>query len=399
MKYQHVFNEVFQKPWAILPDKFHTITALIAMRASGEKLTQEEIQLRLAPQTSHASRVSGPAGKQFGAVAVIPIYGVISQKISLMSQISGGTTVQGLTKAFRAAMADPAVKAIVFDVDSPGGSVEGVPELAAEILSARGQGKKITASVNPMCASAAYWLASAADEIVITPSGQCGSIGVFCEHNDVSQALEKEGVKVSLIKAGKFKAEGNPYEPLSDAARAAMQGQVDAFYEMFVKAVASGRRVSQSSVKSGFGQGRMVLAADAVTEGMADRVATLDQVIGKLSGGAAPRRMSAALSAALVAGDYNGGCQCLGDGQACDSCSAGNCGACSTSDCSDEACAENGCPFQKDDDQYPDNLDGNSAVAAETIAPAPAAAEVPELIPPAKSLAMREHELDLIEHS
>ena len=398
MKYQHVFNEVFQKPWAILPDKFRTITALIALRASGEKHTQQEIQLRLAPQTFHASRVSGPAGKQFGAVAVIPIYGVISQKISLMSQISGGTTVAGLTRAFRAAIADPAVKAIVFDVDSPGGAVEGIPELAAEMLAARGQGKKITAVVNPMCASAAYWLASAADEIVITPSGQCGSIGVFCQHEDASQALEKEGLKISLISAGKFKTEGNPYEPLSDEARAAMQAKVDGFYGMFVKAVATGRRVSQSSVKSGFGQGRMLLADDAVTEGMADRVASLDQVIGKLSGGAAPRRMSAALSAALVAGDYNGGCQCLGDGQACDACSAGNCGACTTRDCSDEACAENGCPFQQDDDQDPDNPDANSAVAAETIVPAPAA-EVPELIPAAKSLAMREHELDLIENA
>jgi capsid assembly protease len=89
-------------------------------------------------------------------------------------------------------------------------------------------------------------------------------------------------VKVSMVSAGKFKTEGNPYEPLNDDARAALQAKVNAFYEMFVKAVAKGRGVAQAGVKGGFGQGRMLLAQDAVEEGMADRVATLDQTLARL---------------------------------------------------------------------------------------------------------------------
>jgi signal peptide peptidase SppA len=279
MKYAHIVNEIFRKPWAILPEKLHVMAELVALRASGEKFTEEEIRLRIGAQSIEAAK--GRGGTSYGSVAVIQVYGVISQRMSLMAEISGGTSAEQLTKQLRAALADPNIGSIVLDVDSPGGGVEGVPELAAEILDARGK-KKIIAVANTMAASAAYWLASCASELVVAPSGQVGSIGVFTAHEDMSQALEKEGIKVSMISAGKFKTEGNPYEPLSDEARAALQMKVTAFYEMFVKAVAKGRGVAQADVKGGFGQGRMLLAQDAVKEGMADRVATLDQTLSRL---------------------------------------------------------------------------------------------------------------------
>jgi signal peptide peptidase SppA len=276
MKYAHIVNEIFRKPWAILPEKLHVMAELVALRASGEKLSEEEIRDRIG-----VSAAAGRGNQSYGNVAVIPVYGVISQRMSLMTQISGGTSTERITQQLRAAMADPNCRAIVMDVDSPGGGVEGVPELAAEILDARGK-KKIVAVANCMAASAAYWIASCASEIVVAPSGQVGSIGVFTAHEDLSEAMAKEGVKVSMVSAGKFKTEGNPYEPLNDDARAALQAKVNAFYEMFVKAVAKGRGVAQAGVKGGFGQGRMLLAQDAVEEGMADRVATLDQTLARL---------------------------------------------------------------------------------------------------------------------
>jgi signal peptide peptidase SppA len=138
---------------------------------------------------------------------------------------------------------------------------------------------------NTLAASAAYWLASAASELVVTPSGEVGSIGVFAIHEDYSAALDRVGVKVSLISAGKYKTEGNPFEPLGEEAQAAVQGTVNDYYDMFIRAVARGRGVSQADVIAGFGEGRVVMAEQAVRLGMADRVATIDEVIGGLQAG------------------------------------------------------------------------------------------------------------------
>jgi signal peptide peptidase SppA len=278
-KYHRICAEVFNKPWAIVPEKLAVIAELIALRAAGEKLTEEQIQDRIG-----AGPRSSPSAP--GTVALVPVYGVISNRINMMSQISGGTSIEKLTAQFRTAMADTNCKAIVFDVDSPGGSVDGVPELADEIFAARGQ-KKMVAVANTMAGSAAYWLASCADELVVTPSGSVGSIGVFAQHDDISKALDAAGVKTTLLSAGKYKVDGNPYEPLSDDARANLQSMVNSFYGMFTKSVARNRGASAADVREGFGQGRMVLAADAVKEGMADRVATLGQTLARFGVGPA----------------------------------------------------------------------------------------------------------------
>lgn len=288
MKYSHIISEVCRKPWAILPEKLAIIAQFLRMSAAGEKLSEEEIQSSM----SAGPRVS-PKGS--GAVAVIPVYGTISRRMNMMSKMSGGTSIEQLTSSFRQAMSDPSVKAVVLNVDSPGGSVDGVPELAAEILSARAQKKTIAVS-DTMAASAAYWIASACDEIVVTPSGSVGSIGVFAVHEDYSKALEAEGVSVTLVSAGKYKTEGNPYQALSGEAKDALQSDVDKFYGMFVKAVAQGRGATQESVRSGYGEGRMVMAQDAVKAGMADRVGTLDQVLSDLGVGSGSAKVAASIS-------------------------------------------------------------------------------------------------------
>jgi len=337
MRYEHVMAEVFRKPWAILPEKLQVIAELMALRASGGRLSEEEIHARL----DAAAISAGPRSQQsYGAVAVIPIRGVISQRANLMSQISGGTSIDKLTAQFRQALGDASVKAIVFDVDSPGGGVDGVPELADEIYKSRAQ-KKTVAIANGMAASAAYWLGGSAQEIVVVPSGQVGSIGVFAAHEDVSKAIEQAGVKVTLVSAGKYKTEGNQFEPLGEEARADLQSKVDAFYGMFVKSVAHGRRASQEDVRGGFGQARMVLAADAVKLGMADRVATMDDTLARLGASAGnPARMAAAGSGAQLRADgwddapaKGNNCLC-----GCEACSADDCANCSDSNCADSSC-------------------------------------------------------------
>jgi signal peptide peptidase SppA len=273
MKYQDILAEVCSKPWAILPEKLATIVELIHFQAEGGKLTAVQAQELIG--SGQRSRPSVP-----GMVALIPIYGLISRRVNIMSQIFGGTTIDKLQSSFRMAMADPNVKAIVFDVDSPGGSVDGVPEFADEVFAGR-KDKKIIAVADTMAASAAFWIASQAGEMIVTQSGSVGSIGIFAEHDDVSKASDMAGVKTTLIAAGKYKIEGNPYEPLSDKARGSIQYAVDSFYGMFTKAVARGRGVSQTAVRDGYGQGRMVLAAAAVRQGMADSVDTMDATLAR----------------------------------------------------------------------------------------------------------------------
>ncbi len=178
----------------------------------------------------------------------------------------------------RQALSDDTVGQILIDIDSPGGSVYGVAELADQIQAARSQ-KPVVAIANSLAASAAYWLGCAASEFYVTPGGEVGSIGVWQAHFDYSQAIASEGVKPTLISAGKYKVEGNPYEPLNDEARGFMQSRVDDYYGAFTKAVAKGRGMPIASVRDGLGQGRVLGADAAVAQKMVDGISTFDDVI------------------------------------------------------------------------------------------------------------------------
>jgi HK97 family phage major capsid protein/HK97 family phage prohead protease len=274
--------------WAVHPQTLAIIQAIIGERASGYRPTPEEIAERISGHPSERETILdlNPEDGQTieNPVAVLDLYGVIVPKTAIIENSSGGglVSVESFLAGFRAAMADPNVKAIVLNIDSPGGEVSLVPELAAEILEARDT-KPIIAVANTWAASAAYWIASAATEVIATPSGEVGSIGVWIAHEDISAAMEMMGIDKTLISAGKYKVEGNPYEPLSEEAAAEMQRGVDSYYAMFLKAVAKGRGVKVAAVRSGFGQGRMVMATEALDEGMIDGVATLDETIARLT--------------------------------------------------------------------------------------------------------------------
>lgn len=276
----YILNAFMESPWAILPQKLAALEAIVARHAAGEKLTAEEIQAAINGAPRPEQRFSGN-------VAVLPLFGTIVPRAELMSEMSGATSAEKFSKEFDKLLNDASVGAIVLDVNSPGGQARGVQEISDKVYAARGK-KPIVAVANHLAASAAYWIASAADELVVTPSGEVGSIGVFAAHEDFSKALDQEGVKVSLISAGKFKVEGNPYEPLGDEARAAIQQKVDEVYQEFVAAISRNRGANPDQVRNGFGEGRTVKASQAVEYGMADRVATLEEVITHLSSEAQP---------------------------------------------------------------------------------------------------------------
>lgn len=288
-RYAHIIRHVLSTPWAIRPEMAAIIQDILLMRRSGERFTAQEIEARIG---AGPARSNGAAASQ---IAIIPIVGVISHRMELMQDMSSaGVSPDMIARSFRAAINEPSVSAIVLDIDSPGGTVFGLMELGDEIRAARGK-KPVVAVANGIAASAAYWLGSQAEEFVVTPSGQVGSVGVLSMHENVAEMLKKEGIEITLIHFGKYKVEGNPFEPLGEEARAAVKADVDAYGAMFHRAVAKGRGVSVEQVRTDFGQGRMVMASEAVARGMVDAVETFDEVIARLT---KPKRAALAGTAA-----------------------------------------------------------------------------------------------------
>ncbi len=258
------------------PKAFRAWLATAKLKASG--LTSADA-IKSAVQAFDQRTV---APKMAGDVAVIDVCGPITYKASWLSYFFGGAAIMDLQQQFRLAMADPAVKTIAFRYDSPGGCVDMASEFADEIFAARGKGKSIIAVADTMICSCAYWLASQADTIWATTSAQLGAIGVFCEHDDISEMLAKSGIKITLVAHGENKVDGSPYEPLSDTARAGMQADVDEIGGWFDAAVARGRGVDKSVVLAKFGQGKVFRGQQAIKLGLADKAGTFGYVLGKL---------------------------------------------------------------------------------------------------------------------
>lgn len=285
---KRLLRTIASQPWAMQPEYVDAMLDIVAYRLRHGQRTDEDIEARID------GRKERSVARREGAIAVIPVRGAISNRANMIEDLSTGMgrSAEAIERDMRAAYDDKEVKAIILDVDSPGGSAAGTPEVASVIRSFRGGDKPIVAQVNALAASAAYWIASAADEIVATQSSQVGSIGVITVHESIAKMLEEEGVEETIISAGKYKAEGNPYEPLDDEAREHLQSTVNQFYDMFISAVAEGRGTDPDKVRSDYGQGRVMLAEEALKAGMIDRIGTMRETIERFGGrlGGSPRR-------------------------------------------------------------------------------------------------------------
>lgn len=266
-----------------------TVAGVLARSIAGRSLNAAELEAALTKR----DRLPQP---ETGAVAVLPVHGVLMPRANLFSDISGGTSLDVLRAQLRAAVDAEAVDTIVLDVDSPGGSVAGCTEFAHEVLKARTK-KPVIAVAQYLMASAAYHISSAATEIIAAPSAYVGSVGVYTIHDDLSKALEEFGIKRSYIAAGKFKVEANETEPLSDGAREHLQAIVDTAYGRFIADISRGRGVSKDDVKAKYGQGRVLTADDALAAGMVDKVATLEDTIARLTGATKSARTTARAAA------------------------------------------------------------------------------------------------------
>lgn len=208
-----------------------------------------------------------PQPEKVGAVAVLPISGTILSGTTAFERDMGATDVAEISAWLDAAAADESVKGVMFNVDSPGGTVSGVPELADKIAAFP---KPTAAFTSGMAASAAYWLSSQAGQVFTTPSASVGSIGVYVAVKDTTLAYEQQGIRVEVIKAGDLKAAGHPGTSLTDAQRADIQDRVNGIHADFKSAV-KGKRpfASESDMR-----GQVMLGKHAAQRGLATGLAT-----------------------------------------------------------------------------------------------------------------------------
>jgi signal peptide peptidase SppA len=280
----HLADRLLNTPLLIHPAKAEVLLAVLAGRIGVDG------DLSIGPDID-ATRFIGSARREGGrpaltravdGVAIVPVLDTLVNRGAWLDSRSGLTSYEGIGAQIRDAASDPDVRAILLDVSSPGGEAAGMSGVADLIRSVR-QTKPVAAFVNDMAASAAYGLASAADEIVVSPTSILGSIGVVMIHADRSGELAAQGIRPTLIFAGSHKVDGNPFEPLSDAARADLQASVDAHYDTFVSLVAAGRgdRLTVDGARET--EARTFIGADAVAHGLADRITAFDELLAELS--------------------------------------------------------------------------------------------------------------------
>jgi len=283
----HLIAFALSQPWALRPEVMAAYAAVLARRVATKEgivprvpRAMEDEGIEPPGPTTVMSKVGGGETRG-GSIAVIPIRGTIVQRADQLGLCEGGTSTEDISQALRMAMSDPAVSQVILHQHSPGGSVYGVQELGEEIREARKE-KPIVGFVSSLSASACYWIGAQCSELYVTPGGEVGSIGVWSAHQNIKAYLEKEGVDIKLISAGKFKTEGHPYDALSEEAEAFMQSRVNDYYAAFTEAVAKGRGVPVSQVREGMGQGRVLGAQAALAEKMVDGVMTFQEVIRKM---------------------------------------------------------------------------------------------------------------------
>lgn len=252
--YPQIISKVYEQPWLITPAKHRAIRKLIETRLAGGMVdaSSEDEESEGKPEIAID-----------GNTAIIPVHGIIGKHLSLMETMCGGCDLDDIGNMIDAAMADSNVNRLLFDFRSPGGTVTGVPELGRKIQNITG--KQTLAFTDSQCCSGALWLAMACGSFYCTESSDIGSVGVYSVFLDESAALEKEGVKVNAISAGKYKLTGASFQPMTDEERKMLQDSVDKIYGQFKAAVTRNRAIADEYL-----QGQCYDGEDAVKYGFCD---------------------------------------------------------------------------------------------------------------------------------
>ncbi len=275
---RRVLDFALGTPWAITPEALETILAIV--NRSNESV--KAIEARLGENLENTDQVAVRDG-----VAVLSVAGPLFRYANMFTEVSGATSYQTLAMDFTEAVQNEDVRAILLNIDSPGGEVNGVSELARMIAAQRGL-KPIVAYIGGLGGSAAYWLASAADEIVAADTALLGSIGAIMTFVDTRAAEEAEGVRVIEIVSSQTPNKG--IDPLTKDGRARIQAIVDQVASVFIAAVAENRGVPEKTVLTKYGRGGVLVGETAVAEGLADRLGSFEDVVERLQGTQGARR-------------------------------------------------------------------------------------------------------------
>ena len=281
---RRIVEQVLGTPWQILPEKMDEIADLLDLRQAGYELTDEEVAAVMPVQQEKREDVLVS-----GNTAVVKVYGTLFQRANLLTRYSGGTSTEQLQTNLTRAANDPNISRIILDIDSPGGTALGNEEVVQKIREIR-KVKPVIASVNGLAASAAYYIASAAEKVYASPSSMVGSIGTLLIHRESSKADAEAGIKFTILRSGKFKADGNEREPLGEQGRATLEERVVVYHDQFVEAVATSRNVTEAVVRDQFGDGKVFIASEALKRNMIDEIATLEQLLNRRYGHEAKSR-------------------------------------------------------------------------------------------------------------
>lgn len=268
-------NELFfMRPWAVKEDVLSMMAMIAERHIKGEKLADDEIDAR----TGSANSKTSAGYEVVDGVAYVPVYGVIAKRSAMVNRISQprGTSVEQIRQDIDAALGDAAVNTIVLDIDSPGGSVAGVAEIADYIFEARQQ-KRIVAFTDGVMASAAYWIGSSADKIYATKSAEVGSIGVYTVIRDTSVLEHNAGIRTEIIKAGRYKGAGHSSKPLTDDERGLIQSEINEYYDLFTDAIARNRGMALDDVLQ-IATGQIFIGKKAVESGLVDEIRTMESL-------------------------------------------------------------------------------------------------------------------------
>ena len=288
MHHAQIAQRVFNTPLMVDPTKALAFLSGLGPRITGQEITFQGVDLPVgavdhAALPARASLFGNDLAQRhqrngsqpfalIDGIAVIEIAGTLVHRGAWIGQSSGLTSYEGIAAQLQAALDDPAVRAIALDIDSFGGEVAGAFDLADRIRAARAQ-KPIHAFVTEHALSAGYVLASQADRIILPRTGMVGSIGVVVLHADMSGALDQKGIAVTLIHAGARKVDANPYQPLPEAVRDRIAGELEDLRQLFAETVANGRGERLDTQRALGTEAAVFRGEAAILAGLADELA------------------------------------------------------------------------------------------------------------------------------
>lgn len=295
-EYPLVLERLLDTPLLAHPEKARVVAGVV--------LARQGVEVNVAASARFTAAKAGPLQERRmtegrerepymfdpgSGIAVIPVSGSLAHRVGYIGKSSGVMGYDGIAAAFGHAMDNPSVRGVMLDIHSPGGEVHGAFQLADRIAAARGA-KPVIAMVDEMAYSAGYMLAAACEEVwLAADTAGVGSIGAVVVHASYQQMLESEGIKVTIIKFGARKADGNPFEDLPAEARDAAQARIDTIGKAFVARVAAWRGVGAGKVRAT--EAGIFLGAEGVKAGLADGIAPPADVFDALAAKVNPGRM------------------------------------------------------------------------------------------------------------